>query len=65
MKVNVIIVRGGKETAYYGTLRAFVVQEGKRGENLLKGHQFSNVESAKRVIQAVLVGQNIEFEVHE
>jgi len=46
MKLTVLIHRQtGKEPAE-GTLKAYIVQDGKRGPNLLKGQRFTSVDSA-------------------
>jgi hypothetical protein len=66
MKLKVVIHRGGKETPYYGSLRAWVFQGGRVGANLLKGHCYTNVDKAKQEVVAKLpAGTEIEWEVRE
>lgn len=46
MKITVLIHRQTPKEPSEGTLKAYVVQSGKRGPNLLKGKQFTSVDSA-------------------
>lgn len=46
MKITVLIHRQTPKEPSEGTLKAYIVQSGKRGPNLLKGKQFTSVDSA-------------------
>ena len=70
MKLTVLIRRQRSDEPQPGTLRAFVVQEGKRGANLLDRHQFTDVERVKQEVRLKLrarfpAGGSIRFSVEE
>jgi hypothetical protein len=59
MKLTVLIDRHNS-----GLLFAYVVQEGQRGTNLIKGRQISNLDTAKLEVQKRLAedtGQLVEI----
>lgn len=55
MKLKVLIHRQTEMEPGMGTLRAYVVQGSKRGDNLLAGHTFKKVDSAIERADAVLL----------
>ena len=66
MTLTVVIHRQTKEQPDYGYLRAYVIQDGHRGANLLAGRHLTGVDAAKdavrRQLQRMLPGAQIVFE---
>jgi hypothetical protein len=63
MKITVVLHRQTKEQPGYGTFRAYVVQEGRRGASLLGGRQISNADSARRAASDRLLRNNPGVEI--
>jgi len=54
VKIAVWIHRQGRHETQWGTLRAWILQDGRRGVNLLAEHKPTDLENAKRQIRHAL-----------
>jgi len=66
VRITIVLHRQTKEEPGYGTFRAYVVQQGRHGANLLGARQMSNADHARRAATDRLVrlypGVEIDWE---
>lgn len=65
MKLTILIRRQKYDEPSPGTLKAYVVQEGKRGRNLLTGSMLSNVETARQRLNALFHEHKVTYEIDD
>lgn len=65
MKLTILIRRQKHDEPSPGTLKAYVVQEGKRGRNLLTGQSVTNVETARQRLNGAFTQHQVKYEIDD
>jgi len=65
MQLTILIRRQKHDEPSPGTLKAYVVQEGKRGRNLLSGSSVTNVETARQRLNGAFADHQVKYEIDE